>query len=332
MSLVTTSIEKNARPCRIERFNPSRHLEGLATLIERAFGEELARTQSSMVHDMRQMAHWGPMLQIAHTIKPILRGYVWIEKRKIVGNVSLSPESGDVWRLSNVAVLPGFRGRGIAGHLVDRAIEHVRHRDAKHLILEVSPDNAVALILYRDRGLETFETLHEMYLSRASWPAFPQPFEGDVHPVKGSDSHKLYRLMLSSVSPEHRRHFPIHAKALRHGFWQKLLQYVWLAFKDELRYELVGERDRNVVAYGRLTAHLLRDPHELEIYVRPDQRGEWELELTRGLLWGLRSLPRSRIRARIPTHHPEAIEALEALGFESRRILKQMSLKISQVY
>ncbi|MFP3895579.1 MAG: GNAT family N-acetyltransferase [Anaerolineales bacterium] len=333
MSLVAvTPIKKESYFHHIKRFNPTRHLEGLATLIERAFGEELARTQSSMVRDMRQMAHWGSMLQMVHAINPILRGYVWIEENRVVGNVSLSSESDAVWRLSNVAVLPDFRGRGIAGHLVDRGIEHAKHHNVRYLILEVKPDNAVALNLYRHRGFEAFETLDEMYLSRASWPVFLEPFEEDVRPVQASDAHELYRLMLSSVSPERQRFFPVHAREFRRGFWQRLLQYVRLAFKDELLYELVGEHEQNIVAYGRAIAHLFHGPHELKIHVRPDQRGEWERKLARGLLWGLHALPRSRVRARIPAHHREAVEALEILGFESVRILKQMFLDLDQVY
>lgn len=329
MSLVVaTSTKKEAPSHHIKPFQPSQHLEGLATLVERAFGQELARTHSSMVRDMRHMARWGSMLRIAHTVSPILIGYVWIEENKVVGNVSLSTESNTVWRLSNVAVLPDFRGRGIASHLVDKAIEHARQHDARYLILEVSPDNTIALSLYRHRGFEPFETLHEMYLSRTSWPVFLEPSEGDVRPVQASDARELCRLMLASVSPERQRYFPIHAREFHRGFWQKLLQYIRLVFKDELIYELVSEYDQSIVAYGRVTAHLFRGPHELEIHVRPDQRGEWELELGKGLLWGLRSLPRSRIRARIPASHRKAIEALEILGFESVRILKQMSLQL----
>lgn len=327
MSLVMTSTKQKAHPRHMERFNPSRHLEGLATLMERAFGKELARTQSSMVRDMRQMARWGPILRIAHAINPILIGYVWMEGNKVVGNVSLSSESKAVWRLSNVAVLPEFRGRGIAGHLVDKAIEHARCHHVKYLILEVSPNNTIALNLYRHRGFEAFETLHEMYLTRTDWPIFLQPFEGKTRPIKASDTQELYRLMLSSVSPAHQRYFPIHAHDFHRGLRQRLQHYVRLLFKDELLYELVGECDQCIVAYGRMTAHLFRGPHELEIYVHPDQRGEWELELARGLLWGLHSLPRSRIRARIPARHRKAIEALEMLGFESARILKQMWLE-----
>ncbi|MEA3408172.1 MAG: GNAT family N-acetyltransferase [Chloroflexota bacterium] len=328
MSLLTTFTEEKFHPHHIQRFTPDQHLEGLATLIERSFGKELARTQNAMVREMRQMARWGLMLRLAHAIKPFPMGYVWMEKGKVVGNVNLSTESGDVWRLSNVAVLPSFRGRGIAGHLVDRAIEYARRHKARYLVLEVSPDNTIALSLYRHRGFKTFETLHELYLSPASWPLFLHPLKEDVRAVRASDSPQLHRLMLSSLSAEHRQRFPVRACAFRRGFWQKILQYVSAAFKDELIFELVGECGQSIVAYGRLTASLFHGPHDLEIHVRPDQRGQWELELAKGLLWSLRSLPRSKVRARIASHHPEAIEALEALGFESVRVLKQMSLEI----
>jgi hypothetical protein len=82
-----TGTQQHIRP-----FNPHRDLSELATLIELTFGQDLALTGSHMVRDMRQMALWGTMLNVAQRLTPFLSGYVWIEDGHLVGNVSLMPD------------------------------------------------------------------------------------------------------------------------------------------------------------------------------------------------------------------------------------------------
>ena len=115
--VVGTLEEQTAPPSHIRPFNPAYDLGDLATLIETAFGAELSITGSNMVRDMRQMALWGPMLWLTGPASSLLKGYVWIEDGRLVGNVSVTAESGKAgdWSISNVAVLPEYRGEGSPG-------------------------------------------------------------------------------------------------------------------------------------------------------------------------------------------------------------------------
>lgn len=54
--------------------------------------------------------------------------------------------------ITNVAVHPDFRRRGIAGQLIDRLIEEARREGITQLHLEVRASNTVAMALYEGRG------------------------------------------------------------------------------------------------------------------------------------------------------------------------------------
>lgn len=54
--------------------------------------------------------------------------------------------------LSNLAVAPTFRGRGIGRRLLEAAITGVRRMGVRSLFLEVRESNVVALTLYASRG------------------------------------------------------------------------------------------------------------------------------------------------------------------------------------
>ncbi|NLG26477.1 MAG: GNAT family N-acetyltransferase, partial [Chloroflexi bacterium] len=148
----------------IRPFAPQRDLEALANLVEVAFGEDLALTGSHMVRDLRQMALAGPLLQFARPLADFLQGFVWTEDGALVGNVSVNQRAG-AWVMTNVAVLPEHRGRGIAGQLVDAAIAHVRRQGGRRILLQVRSDNTPAQTLYARRGFVRFDSWHELDLA-----------------------------------------------------------------------------------------------------------------------------------------------------------------------
>lgn len=61
---------------------------------------------------------------------------------------------GDELHINNVAVDPRWRRRGIAGALLEAALEHGRLRGARRAFLEVRVSNVAAQALYRRYGFE----------------------------------------------------------------------------------------------------------------------------------------------------------------------------------
>ena len=102
-----------------------------------------------------------------------------------------------------------------------------------------------------------------------------------------------------------------------------------MAFSGRGSLELVGEADGNLVAYGRMDVRLARGPYEMRLYVAPAHRGPWEAPLLEGLVRLAQGRPRHSLRAYVSESHPEALQAFERLGFETLRVLDQMSLELT---
>ena len=70
----------------------------------------------------------------------------------MVGNVTLQQgdDAGLRWRITNVAVLPEYRRRGIARTLMDETIREIARRAGIWAILQVRAGNDFAHDLYLD--------------------------------------------------------------------------------------------------------------------------------------------------------------------------------------
>ncbi len=312
----------------IQPFVPYRDLTSLASLIEVAFGSELVTTDSHIVQDLRQLAMLGPLLRGSGSAASPFAGYVWYEDGRLVGNVSLSPEKEDhtVWTVSNVAVLPEYRGNGIAGQLIDQAIRYARSRGARQLSLQVRPDNAGAVALYLHRGFRTLYTVHELLLHRHNWPVTPEVAPAAIRAPRPGDHRAIQSLLsaLGSVGGQP----PARRRTTRADWlWRTQLA---------LRYALTAERTIEVVActadglagYAFAQTNSLNGPHEAALYVAPQHRGRYELAMWEWLLDRLRSAVPHHVRTVVATSHPEALQAAWNLGFRTQRVLDQMALDL----
>ena len=327
--MIARLISEQATERHIRPFNPYRDLGQLADLIEATFGGDLALTGSRMVHDMRQLALWGPMLSLSQRIAPLLTGFVWYEGDRLIGNASLTRDAhSDTYSLSNVAVRPEHRARGIAGSLVDAAIDRAESSGAKRLLLQVRPDNQTAIALYRHRGFERYDTLHEVNLRPGSWPMTVGPRVSGLRRVRASDSRQLYDLAVSSTPRATLLRHPVQARAFRRGLGWQLGQYLQLLLDGQEQTEVVATEEDRIVGFGRATTRLWRGPHEFELYVAHDHRGTWEMHILYELFRLIANRSRYSMRGYISASHVEALAAVEKVGFETLRHLDQMSLEL----
>ena len=327
--MIADAAEKRQGTSHIRPFVLRRDLEGLATLIERAFGRELAVTGSQIVHEMRRMVPLGAMLWAASLFIQPFRGFVWMEGDRLVGNVTLAEEEDHpgIWTVSNVAVLPEFHGRGIAGQLVDTAIAYVRRHHGGRVLLQVRADNQPAQALYRHRGFVVFDIVHELGLAEGDWPISVGPTPVPLRPVGARDWRTLYRLV-EATTPGGRFRSPIHPRCFRRGFWWRLSQRVQSTLGGPQRLELVGECEGEIVAYGHMSVQPSEACYEVTLNVAPGHRGRWELPLVEGLIGKVHPVRRRRLRARVSSSHPEALRALKELGFTMLRTLTEMGLVV----
>ncbi len=330
--MVAQAVSQQAWCEYVRAFNARRDLAALASLIEIAFQDELGAVDTRVVHNLRQMSAMSPAMWFLSSVGTSLSGFVWVERGQLLGNVSVneSPHHPGTWIISNVAVLPEYRRRGIASTLVDTAIAHVQQRRGWRIILQVRADNNAALPLYQRRGFVTYDTLHELDRLRDNLPLLSTSItRRSLRTVHARDQSGLYRLVLHSTPSGRLLREPVHMRDFRRGLFYRLRGAFSSAFGARERYELVGEHAQQIVAYGAINVALLRGPHEVELHVLPKYRGHWEIPLLERLLHDTRPNGRFGIRATLSSSHPEALEAAQELGFYTTRVLDQMSLEIS---
>ncbi|WP_119065166.1 GNAT family N-acetyltransferase [Aggregatilinea lenta] len=134
----------------------------IADLIETCFASTLDTAGRSAIQEMRSMGRAGPLLwalgRVGSAIPAAMRGYVWVERDHVIGNVSLTPAGyGQGWVIANVAVSPDHRRHGIARQLMRATMDEVATR-GRFAVLQVEADNMHARELYEELGFTELRT------------------------------------------------------------------------------------------------------------------------------------------------------------------------------
>ncbi|MDR2954845.1 MAG: ribosomal protein S18-alanine N-acetyltransferase [Prevotella sp.] len=90
--------------------------------------------------------------------------YVAVTDSKVTGYICLLLHSKRKnIRIYSIAILPEYRGRGIAGMLISKAKEFARNEKKSGVSLEVRTDNMLAIQLYEKNGFRTLFTKKQYY-------------------------------------------------------------------------------------------------------------------------------------------------------------------------
>ncbi|NOZ06483.1 MAG: GNAT family N-acetyltransferase [Chloroflexi bacterium] len=312
-------------------FNPARDLGTLADLIEVAFAEDLSFGGSSTVDEIRSLRWMGPLVGLLGITSSLFRdlfaGYVWVENGKVVGNVTISQSRNyaNEWIISNLAVYPQYRQKGIARHLMGAAIEHALKREADWISLLVRSDNAPAKALYRKFGfqiLDTFSEMHVRYLSPPS-ASTPEPDYTITDPDRNrwEDVYTLEKLVVTPSLQQMRPLDPDESITRWAPGWLsragEILQGGW----SRRRWVQQG---RELVAAANLTLSLGSDSHIASFLIHPDHRGSVEHLLAAILVQLTAHAPHRYVVANVSTNYPHLIKELEEIGFKVIRELDIM--------
>lgn len=328
--MVSRALTQPNRSGGLRRMDPARDLSGIAALLEVAFADELVGGGQTVLRELYFLGHMGPILWIMSRSIPFLyeyfSGFVWEESGQIVGNVTVTRGRGRfTWIISNVAVLPAYRRRGIGRQLMEAAIEHVRGLGGNQIVLQVRSDNEPARNLYRSLGFRTVGVVHELYvISAQERPWLPQPGVA----VKLPDARRwreARRMALEAVPQALQIFQPVRSSEFRTPPMPGAAEW--------LRYILLGYRRQQWWAeyrgrlLGILTAERQRGfrPSSFELILHPEGRTLVEAGLLRAALQFLRGCS---VRVQIPDEYQTAIWLLLEAGFEERRALDTMILEM----
>jgi ribosomal protein S18 acetylase RimI-like enzyme len=309
----------------VRPLNAARDLRQVALLLEEAFRDDLGALHAwSRVPVMRDV---GAAL-MATAFMPAgtenLRGFVYEENGRILGNVTLTLDDARSarWLISNVAVATAYRRRGIARQLMLAAIDEARARTARWMILNVRPWNTSARNLYEGLGFDLVdtETLYVRTRARAI-PAAPLP----LRRLQDNELRAAYELARGAMN-ERLRMFRPPARAdygvrLEDRVAERVLDFVIWQSTERWGYFQENEL-RGLVT---LRAQRIGTPHSLAIQVRPDARGPLEAGLVAAALERLQHFAARDVEARVLTSHVELVRALADASFVPTRGLTLMA-------
>jgi ribosomal protein S18 acetylase RimI-like enzyme len=155
--MTSSAPPSGPRPARFPRDVPR-----ITELVELCFHDVLDYSSRRMLRDVRAVAALGGaawrLSRLAGIVRPEewVAGSVWEEEGRLTGNVTLTRRSAepDAWLISNVAVHPDCRRRGIARGLVEYALGMVRANGGRRVYLQVDETNESAVRIYGEIGFQ----------------------------------------------------------------------------------------------------------------------------------------------------------------------------------
>lgn len=322
-------LETGIRP-----FDLSQDLRAVAELIAVAFATELDDRGNAALREMRMMSHFGGFLGLVNRntgeFNDMLNGFVWVESGVIVGNVTVqrADKIGSRWQIANVAVAPGFRGRGISRRLMETAVEHVESCGGEWAVLQVYARNAIARHLYDSMGFEEVGGIVDLRAERT--PRIDVARRPDPHlaPFSASDWQPLYELANHQLGSQAQWW-----RAIRRTEYQQTLEeqfgewFQHLIGKNDV-YRRAAQVSPRFEAALVLTAQRWSGDHRLQLWTRPEHYGTYDESLLQWALFALQDYPRRPINISLSTEHGAAQEVLQAYGFQPLRTLVTMRKRI----
>jgi ribosomal protein S18 acetylase RimI-like enzyme len=327
--MVASILRKRRVQTGVRPFDPYRDLGAVAELIGTAFGDDLDPAGRAALEEMRRVARWGTLLgwlyQPGWGSMGATSGFVWVEEGCVVGNVSLRRAlAWEGFLIGNVAVHPDWQGRGIAGALMEAALDEIAAQGGRWVGLEVEADNPVALGLYERLGLtEIGRMLHMLRLAGLPWDGRVQPHPS-LRRGRRRDSAALVDLVHAVVPEAQRPLLELRLEDYQLGWRRALNQFL------EGRREVwwVIEEKGVVCAAVRVLCERGGRPDRLEVLVLPEHSGRFEDVLVKQAMVSLHGAPKNMVEVLLPSSTDSLVAALERDGFQTLRVLVQMRLDL----
>ena len=303
-----------------------RDLRVIADLIELCFqdtldleGQDYLRELRSTADNTRFLSWASPFLEANNEMNA--SGYVWEEKGRIIGNLSLIPIQSlgqNCLLIANVAVHPDFRGRGIGRTLTATAIEYAHRKKTPAVWLQVRQENLIAVNLYRSLGFMD----HSL---RTTWQTNSvPPFLPDIKGIRVGDRRNYHwlqqRLWLERLyPPELAWHLSVDWQAMQPGFRGSVYRMFSLNYP---RHWTVERGDQLLGVVSWIQSMTRSDPLWLSLPPQPNQ------DAVQTLLQHARMQIASRRPITINFPVGIADEAIQAAGFIPQQTLIWMEMRL----
>lgn len=308
-------------------FDPSRHMRQVADLVATVFSDELDARGRGALREMQFVGRLSPMLGDTLSLalfNEFISGHVWVEGGRVIGNVTLQAidQAGARWRISNVAVLPAHRRRGIARALMLASLREIAQRQGNWALLQVRSDNPAAHDLYLALGFE--DVARDAVYRLPAPPLRPRPVAVPLEPLRTLTGGEMLELARASRSTLAQWAEPV--KTADYQLNLGKLVGEWLGRVTGLYgvERWAHWSDGQLLGFVETRAGLGSDYTTMRFAVHPSARGALESSL---VAQGLSLLLRAGAAPIIVEHdglHAEGTAALQAAGFKAQRDLITM--------
>ncbi len=316
-------------------FNPLVDFGPTSELIELAFGEDLDPASRAMLHEMRTFG-WllGPLFWLFNALHSPLAdsfgGYVWVDEGDIVGNVTVHRRyKGNAgWFISNLAVHPNHRGKGIARELISAGMELARQKAAQRISLEVRAQNVPALKLYQDLGFTQVDSVSSMRMDplRAAKPVPAEMYETKM--LKPSEWGQLLPLAEDALSPEAREIRPLRKEDYPPSFLRRLVSGMGDLLNGRTTHRIAAHSHSEFAGVVKLRTGGFLVPHSLTLMVHPAHRSKVEETLLTHALAILETRRSRTLLAKIQPSYELARDVFKQYGFVEEETLGLLTLSL----
>jgi ribosomal protein S18 acetylase RimI-like enzyme len=332
---VLAGLAENSSVRGLRPFNPVLDLRPTTELIELAFGEALDPVSREALREMRALAWlFGPLFCLLNATRiPLAEtygGFVWVEEGRIVGNVTVHRRYGEKkgWFISNLAVHPDYRRRGIARSLVSAGMQMAQQKGAGRISLEVKADNLAARRLYEGLGFTEVDSVSSLKLDYLA-PLSPVPLEGyTIQIAKPAQWRELHHLTEEALSPEAREIAPLGEEFQQPSLLGRLASGIGDFLQGRTTIRLAACRQDQFAALIVLRTGGFLGVHTLTLMVHPAHRGKVEEALLANALSALAASRPCPVRAQIRPSYRDALNTLTRYGFAEESTLDLLTLRL----
>ena len=326
--MVSATVRRNATFSGVRPLDSARDLAGVADVLAVSFRGEMDASGERAVNEMRTLGRLGPLTWWIEQLTPVgegfAPGFVYVDAGRVVGNATLrrAPGYGRGHIIGNVAVLPDYRGHGIARQLIEACIERTREEGSSWMALEVRADNAPARHLYQSLGFKQTGAVAQLQRAADTLPQMNAHVSAWVRRPRSGEEGRVFSLAQSATPDGLRWAEPLRESEFAFG-WDRQVD-LWLSGRSEAWR--VAESESKLV--GVVEAEAFRNPRDegrLRMWVAKGYR--FHAELLQAVL-GIRQVTMRALQLTHPAEDGDALQVFERFGFRPVRTLAHMKLNL----
>ena len=148
----------------IQRLNKSKDLGQMAELIDLCFGQQMDPDGRKYLNYLKNLARekhpFVASLSDSFSYSPSIDGFVCKANERLIGNLNISlyqDDKNQILFISNVAVHPDFRNKGVASRLIQQVIDYAFQFRFSSVWLQVRKENEIAYRIYSSIGFKEWD-------------------------------------------------------------------------------------------------------------------------------------------------------------------------------